>query len=75
MYTKQTAGSSPIRNRNLPRAIPPTALTVYCGQQRLGYLVTRGRSIEAFNTDNESVGVFRSQHKAVAALPSSGGGR
>jgi hypothetical protein len=65
------------RNFLPTKAISPVTsmLAVYSGRNCIGHLFNRGKiGIEAFNSDNQSVGVFRSQHEAVAALPSSGSG-
>ena len=49
---------------------PQTAmLSVYDGRTRLGHIIMRGkRGFEAFDADDNSLGVFPSDHEAADAL-------
>ena len=49
---------------------PQTAmLSVYDGQRCLGHIILRGkRGFEAFDAENNSLGVFPSDHKAADAV-------
>jgi hypothetical protein len=45
-------------------------LSVYDSRRCLGYLIARGKNgFEAFDADDRSVGIFRTQHEAANALP------
>jgi hypothetical protein len=49
---------------------PQTAmLSVYDGQRCLGHIIVRGkRGFEAFDADDNSLGVFPSDHEAADAV-------
>jgi hypothetical protein len=53
-----------------PAAKPPAAsmLSVYDGRLAIGFILRRGRSVEAFTAENESLGLFPSEDIAAAAL-------
>jgi hypothetical protein len=47
----------------------PTLLSLYDGTRCLGHLLSRGRlGWEAFNADDQSVGIFTTQTEAASAL-------
>jgi hypothetical protein len=47
----------------------PTVVTVYDGQQCLGFVFARGKlGFEASDRDERSLGIFPSQREAAAAL-------
>jgi hypothetical protein len=52
------------------KAAPTTGmLSVYNGQQCVGHLMRRGKcGVEAFDTNEVSIGVFASHYEAIQAL-------
>jgi hypothetical protein len=49
---------------------PTTGMvSVYAGQQCLGFILSRGKAgFEARNADDQSIGTFKTQAEAVAAV-------
>ncbi len=44
-------------------------LTVYDGRQAIGFILRRGRGCaEAFGADEQTIGLFKNEHDAAAAL-------
>jgi len=53
-----------------PRPAPPSVVSVYDGRECVGFVFARGKTgYEAFNRDERSVGVFKTQREAVGAIP------
>jgi hypothetical protein len=49
-------------------------LSVYDGQRCLGHIIVRGKTgHEAFDTDNNSLGMFASEHDAANAISKAAG--
>jgi hypothetical protein len=47
----------------------PSLLTVYAGPTCIGFLLSRGKAgVEAFDADNNSLGVFSDQKSAADAV-------
>jgi hypothetical protein len=50
-------------------AVTEAPLTVYDGQQAIGFILRRGPAgIEAFAAANHSLGLFKNEHDAAAAI-------
>jgi hypothetical protein len=54
----------------MSKPLPTTGLlSVYDGQQCIGHLIRRGKAgVEAFDVEDRSLGIFSSQHEAIAAM-------
>jgi hypothetical protein len=50
----------------------PTMVSVFDGQQCLGHVIARGNLYEAFDRDDRSLGIFKTQSEAARALPDRG---
>jgi hypothetical protein len=55
-------------SRAHPRKSNRVNLIVYNGQERLGRLVPRESGVEAFDVDDNSIGVFTTQQTAADAV-------
>jgi hypothetical protein len=53
------------------KAIPAASIAYVCdGRQCLGHILFRGKlGFEAFDRDDKSVGIFKTQAEAARALP------
>jgi hypothetical protein len=52
--------------------LPTTSplLSVYAGRECVGFILARGKlGFEAFTADQKTVGLFKTQREAAAALP------
>jgi hypothetical protein len=58
------------KSKAAPPFVPTSKmLSIYSGQQVVGFLLPRGRAgIELFNADGTSLGLFATQNAAAAAL-------
>jgi hypothetical protein len=66
LHADSQAGGPESRGAKSPRA---TCLSVYAGQTCIGFLLTRGSaSIEAFDADDKSLGIFPDQKSAADAI-------
>jgi hypothetical protein len=54
----------------------PPMLSIYDGRDCVGFLISRGKQgVELFDRDQKSIGIFASQHEAIAAISEIGGER